>query len=176
MLTVAIPSLSRPIKRVLRASGGARARSSAPASDVWDILAHPGRWAEFDPFVDSVELLTAPHAALDVSALVSVGQQLQARLRLIPQRVAIEVDHVVNRSSLAFTMKLLPGLAEEIEYLVIPAATGGTLLTARFTLHGPLAMPALLPRWVVRALTVRLLAYVAEGRLRELTREVTSVA
>jgi hypothetical protein len=174
-----IQPLARPIRRVLRASGGARARSAAPVSDVWDILAHPGRWAAFDPFVESVELQSdsdAPAAVLDESAIASVGQVLHARLRLLPLRVAMEVDHVVNRSSLAVTMRLLPGLAEEFEYFVIPASTGGSFLTVRFTLHGPLAVPALLPRWLVRALTVRLLAYAAEGRLRELSREATSVA
>ncbi len=178
MLSQAIRPISRPIRRVLRASGGARARSAAPVSDVWDMLAHPGRWAEFDPFVEVVEF-AAPDSDtgdLDDSAVVAVGQQLQARMRVVPVRVAMEVDHVVNRSSLAVTSRLLPGLAEEFEYLVIPAATGGSLLTVRFTLHGPLAMPALPLRWMVRALTVRLLAHAAEARLRELTREGTSVA
>ena len=61
------------------------------------------------------------------------------------------------------TAQLLPGLAEEVEHLLIPQASGGTLVTARITLHGPLALPALLPRWVFRTLTVRLLARAAEG-------------
>ena len=183
--------VTRPVRLALRASASTRARSAAPVSDVWDILVHPGRWAEFDPFVESVALLPAAEPASEPASEsasesfaaeftadqhVAVGQQLRARVRLIPLRVAMEVDHVVNRSSLATTARLLPGLAEEVEHLVIPLASGGSLLTVRFTLHGPLALPALVPRWLVRALTVRLLARAAEGSLREQAPGVPSVA
>ena len=104
------------------------------------------------------------------------GQQLLAQVRLSRRQVPVEVDHVVNRSSLATTAQLFHGLAEEVEHVLIPQASGGTLVTARITLHGPLALPALLPRWVFRAMTVRLLARAAEAGLRQRTVEVTSVA
>ena len=108
--------------------------------------------------------------------LVSEGQQLAARLRLVPVEMSVEVDHVVDRSTLAVTTSLLPGLTEELEHLVIPTATGGALVTARFTLHGPFALPALVPRWLLRLLTVRLLARAAEAPLRALTEDVSFVA
>jgi len=174
----ALAGLSRvPLRFLLRASASARASSAAPVSDVWAVLAHPERWSEFDPFVRAVE--PAEQDSDDGSGGsfdVMAGQQLLAQVRLSHRQVLVEVDHVVNRSSLATTATLLHGLAEEVEHVLIPQASGGTLVTARITLHGPLALPALLPRWVFRAMTVRLLARAAEAGLRQRTVEVTSVA
>jgi hypothetical protein len=164
--------LSAPIRLLTRASAGARARSAAPVSEVWAVLAHPTRWPEFEPLV---QLVTGPEGELDETVEVEIGQQLRALLRLSPFELPIVVDHVVTRSSMVITAKLLPGLAEEVEHLVIPSASGGSLLSVRITLHGPLALPALLPRWLLRALTVRLLAHAAEGELRVRDR-LTSVA
>jgi hypothetical protein len=174
----ALAGLSRvPLRFLLRASASARASSAAPVSDVWAVLAHPGRWSEFDPFLRAVEPAKQDRDdgagdGFDVMA----GQQLLAQVRLSHRQVPVEVDHVVNRSSLATTATLFHGVAEEVEHVLIPQASGGTLVTARITLHGPLALPALLPRWVFRAMTVRLLARAAEGGLRQRTVEVTSVA
>ncbi len=152
----------------MRASAAARAQSAASVSDVWSVLAHPQRWAEFEPFVRGVS---------DASGeAVAEGQQLRARLRLLPVAVPVEVDHVVDRSSLAATVKLLPGLEEEVEHVLIPSASGGSVLTVRIRLHGPLAFPALVPRWLMRALTVRLLARSAENPLRARDQQVSSVA
>jgi hypothetical protein len=155
--------LSAPIRLLTRASAGARARSAAPVSEVWSLLSHPGRWPEFEPFV---QLIAGPEGELAPDVEAQAGQHLRALLRLSPFELPIVVDHVVTRSSLIVTAKLLPGLAEEVEHLVIPSASGGSLLTVRITLHGPLAVPALLPRWLLRALSVRLLARAAEGELR----------
>lgn len=175
--TIPVPALPRlPLGFLLRASASARASSAAPVSDVWAVLAHPERWAEFDPFVRAVEPADQDAGTESGGFDVMAGQQLLAQVRLSRRQVPVEVDHVVNRSSLATTAQLFHGLAEEVEHVLIPQASGGTLVTARFTLHGPLALPALLPRWVFRAMTVRLLAHAAEGRLRQRTEEVTSVA
>lgn len=172
----ALPGLSRlPLGFLLRASASARASSAAPVSEVWAVLAHPERWSEFDPFVRAVE--PADQDADTESGFdLMAGQQLLARVRLSGRRVPVEVDHVVNRSSLATRARLFHGLAEEVEHVLIPQASGGTLVTARITLHGPLALAALLPRWGFRAMAVRLLAHAAEGGLRKRTVEVTSVA
>jgi hypothetical protein len=173
-----VPSVPRlPLGFLLRASAGARASSAAPVSDVWAVLAHPERWVEFDPFVRAArpaEQNADPESGggFDIVA----GQQLLAQVRLSRRQLPVEVDHVVNRSSLVTTAALLHGLAEEVEHVLIPQASGGTLVTARITLHGPLALPALVPRWVFRAMTVRLLARAAEGGLRKRPEEVTSVA
>jgi hypothetical protein len=145
--------------------------------DVWAVLAHPERWVEFDPFLAAVEPVETevPDDATG-SFDVMAGQQLLAQVRLSRRQVPVDIEHVVNRSSLASTAHLFHGLAEEVEHLLIPQASGGTLVTARITLHGPLALPALLPRWAFRALAVRLLARAAEGGLRKRTAEITSVA
>jgi hypothetical protein len=165
--------LSAPLRLVTRASAGARARSAASVGDVWAVLADPARWTEFEPFLASV-------SAAELDSLepeeITAGQQLVAQLRMLPASFGVVVDHVVTRSSLAVTAHLFPGLFEEIEHLVIPTAAGGSLLTVRITLHGPFALPALIPRWWLRLLTVRLLARAAEGELRQGNRAVSSVA
>jgi hypothetical protein len=155
--------LSAPIRLLSRASADTHARSAAPVSEVWAVLSHPRRWPEFEPLV---QLVAGPQGELAADAEVETGQQLRALLRMSPFELPIVVDHVVDRSSLVITAKLFPGLAEEVEHLVIPSASGGSQVTVRITLHGLLAVPALLPRWMLRALTVRLLARAAESRLR----------
>lgn len=139
------------------------------------MLAHPQRWGEFEPFLRSVAPAVGSVAG-DPADDVEAGQHLLARLRLMSIEVPVEIDHVVDRCSVAVTARLFPGLAEEVEHLVIPLASGGSLVTVRLTLHGPLALPALLPRWMMRTLTVRLLARAAEEGLRDRSREVQSVA
>ena len=177
-----------PIRLVTRASAGARASSAACVSDVWAVLAHPARWSEFDPFISSVTYevgepiggggIVAGRDGGTVAGRdgVETGQLFHAQLRLMPGTIPIEIDHVVNRSSVVVTARLFPGLSEEVEHLVIPSASGGSVLSMRLTLHGPLAFPALIPRWLVRTFAVRLLARTAESGLRELGSEVSSVA
>ena len=166
----------RPLTVLLRASAGARASSAAPVPAVWAVLAHPDRWVEFDPFLRAVEPPSGgPNDDADSWEVVA-GEQVLAQVRLLRRQLPVDIDHVVNRSSLATTAQLFHGLAEEVEHLLIPQASGGTLVTARFTLHGPLALPALLPRWIFRSLAVRLLARTAENGLRGRTAEIPSVA
>ncbi len=171
--------LTRPIRLVMRASAGARARSVASVADVWEVLGRPDRWGEFEPMLRSVTPWPAdpdgPAAGRDGGG-VSAGQRLRALVRCWPMPMAVDVDHVVNRSSLAVTTRLLPGLTEEVEHLVIPSASGGSVLTVRLTLHGPLAVPSLLPRWFARAVTLRLLARAAEEGLRRKQEPASSVA
>jgi hypothetical protein len=164
----------RPLAVLLRASAGARASSAAPVPSVWAVLAHPERWTEFDPFLRAVE----PFGDSDSESWeVVAGEQVLAQVRLFRRQIPVEIDHVVHRSSLATTAQLFHGLAEEVEHLLIPQASGGTLVTARITLHGPLALPALLPRWIFRSLAVRLLARTAENELRRArSQEIPSVA
>ena len=168
----------RPLGVLLRATAGARASSAAPVPAVWAVLAHPDRWVEFDPFLRAVEPSSdAPAGEQDSGAWeVVAGEQVLAQVRLVRGQIPVDIDHVVNRSSLATTAHLLHGLDEEVEHLLIPQASGGTLVTARITLHGPLALPALLPRWIFRALAVRLLARTAENELRRRAQEIPSVA
>lgn len=164
--------LSAPIRLLSRASADTHARSAAPVSEVWAVLAHPQRWPEFEPLV---QLVTGPDGGLADDDEVERGQHLRALLRMSPFELPIVVDHVVDRSTLVITAKLFPGLAEEVEHLIIPSSSGGSQVTVRITLHGPLAVPALLPRWLLRALTVRLLARAAERHLR-VDNRLTSVA
>jgi hypothetical protein len=180
-IRAALPTLaalpSRPLSMLLRASAGARASSAAPVPSVWAVLVHPDRWAEFDPFVRAVQPSSEVHDDSETEAWeVVAGEQVLARVRLLRRQIPVDIDHVVTRSSLATTAQLFHGLAEEVEHLLIPQASGGTLVTARITLHGPLALPALLPRWIFRSLAVRLLARTAENGLRAPSQEIPSVA
>jgi hypothetical protein len=172
--------LSAPLRLLSRASAAAGARSAAPVSEVWAVLAHPARWPEFEPLLASVTAVD-PHApegdAPEWDALeVEVGQEYRGLLRMSVLSLPIVVDHVVTRSSLVITTRLLPGLAEEVEHLVLPSASGGSQVSVRITLHGPLAVPAIIPRWLLRNLTVRLLARAAESGLRVRDQQVSSVA
>lgn len=174
-MTVMLPM---PIRLVTRASAGARASSAACVTDVWAVLAHPERWPEFDPFLSVVTCKVSDHVVEigDDRDGVAAGLQFRAQLRLLPGSIPIEIEHVVNRSSVVVTARLFPGLLEEVEHLVIPSASGGSVLTMRLTLHGPLAYPALIPRWLVRTFAVRLLARAAESGLRGVDAEASSVA
>ncbi len=169
----------RPLGVLMRASAAARASSAAPVPSVWAVLAHPDRWVEFDPFLRAVEPSEPGSGAGDTdggSWEVVAGGQVLGQVRLLPRQLRVDIDHVVNRSSLATTAHLFHGLDEEVEHLLIPLASGGTLVTARITLHGPLALPSLLPRWIFRSLAVRLLARTAENELRSRPAEIPSVA
>ncbi len=169
-----------PLRLALRASGGAHARSTASVTEVWAVLADPQRWAEFEPFLGDVTPMGGspadPVAGTDQPPALRAGQRLFARLRFLPFELPVEVDHVVSRSTLAVTSRLLPGLTEEVEHLLIPASSGGAVVTVRLTLHGPLAVPALIPRLLLRTLTVRLLARAAERSPSADARGVSSVA
>ena len=143
----------------LRASATARVTSSAPVPDVWAVLADPARWAEFHLCVDRVNdvepAADAPGGGLEP------GRRYQARLRLLPLGVPVQVEHVVDRSAITVSSRLVPGLVEQLEFLLMPSVSGGSVVTVRLTLHGPLAFAALAPRYLARSLSARLLARVA---------------
>ncbi|HEX4015816.1 MAG TPA: SRPBCC family protein [Frankiaceae bacterium] len=165
-----------PLGVLLRASAGARASSAAPVPAVWAVLAHPQRWVEFDPSLRSVEPSSAEAGDEPDTWEVAAGEQVLGQMRLWGWQIPVDIEHVVDRSSLATTAHLFHGLDEEVEHLLIPQASGGTLVTARITLHGPLAVPAIVPRWIFRSLAVRLLARTAESGLRGRVAEIPSVA
>jgi phosphatidylglycerophosphate synthase len=150
MMLMLSPSIRLPIRLATRASAGAHANSAASVSEVWAVLADAQRWAEVEPFVRSVGPADDLPAALPGDD-VEPGQQFRAQLRLVAFEVPVEVDHVVDRSSIAVSARLLPGLSEEVEHFVIPSASGGSLLVVRLTLHGPLALPVSGPELPDRA-------------------------
>ena len=120
---------------LLRASAGARASSAAPVSEVWARAGAPERWVEFDPFLRAVEPSRTRGRGRTPRApgRWSPASRCWPQVRLFRTQVPVEVDHVVNRSSLATTAHLFHGLDEEVEHLLIPQASGGTLVTARIT-------------------------------------------
>ncbi len=155
----------------LRASATARVTSDAPVPAVWAVLADPARWAEFHLCIDSVsDLIGEAGPGDDLSGVASgaadglrlePGRRYRARLRLLPFGVPVEIEHVVDRSAVTVTSRLVPGLTEQLEFLLMPSVSGGSVVTVRLTLHGPLAIAALAPRFLARSLSARLLARAA---------------
>jgi carbon monoxide dehydrogenase subunit G len=142
----------------LRASATAGARCGAPVAAVWALLADPARWSDFQPCVESVT--PAPDQP-DAEAPLAAGRRYLVKLRFLPVDVPVEIDHVVDRSALSLSAHVLPGLVEELEFLLMPGVEGGSVVTVRLTLHGPFAVAAIGPRWLARSVSARLLARAA---------------
>jgi hypothetical protein len=160
----------------LRASATAGARCSAPVGAVWALLADPTRWSQFHPCIDRVTPDVAPGEPdpLERGGGLEAGQRYRVKLRALPVELPVEIDHVVDRSALSVSVHLLPGLVEELEFLLMPGVTGGSMVTVRLTLHGPLALAAVGPRWLARSFSARLLARAASRELAAATDAVAA--
>lgn len=125
-----------------------RVHTPAPPPDVWAVLSQPQRWPEFELS------LTRVHGAAGAAV---PGQRLVAISRGLGLRLPVDVGHVIARKALMVRVRLLPGLTQDVEYVLVPAARGGTDITAIVTASGPLARAAFLPLWSNAALGARLL-------------------
>ena len=91
-------------------------------------------------------------------------------------RLPVDVGHVIARKALMVRVLLMPGLTEDVEYVLVPAARGGTDVTVIVTTAGPLARVALIPLWSNAAFGVRLLARRAIDERRERLRTAGGAA
>ena len=91
-------------------------------------------------------------------------------------RLPVDVGHVIARKALLVRLRLMPGLTEDVEYVLVPAARGGTDITVIVTASGPLARAAVLPLWSNAALGVRLLARRAVDERRHRLRSTGGAA
>lgn len=139
----------------------------APPADVWAVLSQPRRWPEFELSLARV------HGAAGAAVQ---GQRLVAISRGLGLRLPVDVGPVVSRKSLLVRVRLLPGLAHDVEYVLVPAARGGTDITVIVTTSGPLARAALVPLWSNAALGVRLLARRAVEERRQRLRSAGGAA
>jgi hypothetical protein len=144
-----------------------RVHTSAPPPDVWAVLSQPRRWPEFELS------LTRVHGAADVAAQ---GQRLVAISRGFGLRLPVDVGHVIPRKALLVRVRVMPGLTEDVEYVLVPAARGGTDITVIVSAAGPLARAALLPLWSNAAFGVRLLARRAVDERRHRLRSTGGAA
>jgi hypothetical protein len=135
-----------------------RVHTPAPPPDVWAVLSQPRRWPQFELSLIRV------HGAAGAAA---EGQRLVAISRGLGLRLPVDIGHVVPRKALLARVRLLPGLTQDVEYVLVPAARGGTDITVIVTAAGPLARAALLPLWSNAALGIRLLARRAVDERRQ---------
>ena len=126
-----------------------RVHTPAPPPDVWAVLSHPRRWPDFEL------ALTRVHG---VAGAAAEGQRLVAVTRGLGLRLPVDVIQVVTRKALLVRIRVLPGLTEDVEYVLVPAARGGTDITVIVRTTGPLSRAVLLPVWTSSALGVRMLA------------------
>jgi hypothetical protein len=140
---------------------------AAPPPDVWAALREPRRWSDFEPFLARVE---------GAAGYAVEGQRLVGVARGWPLRIPLDVRRVVPRRALHVTVHVLPGLREEVDFVLLPATHGGTEITLVVRVSGPLATAALIPLWFSSAITARLLARAAEREQRRRLREASGVA
>ncbi|HMA46990.1 MAG TPA: hypothetical protein VKP11_07310, partial [Frankiaceae bacterium] len=131
------------------------------------VLRAPRRWPKFDVLLARVS---------GGGEEAAEGQRLLAVGRGLPVRIPIDVRRVVPRKALHLTVHTLPGLREEVERVLVPAARGGTDVVTVIRADGPLAPLALLPLWLCAAITLRRLARRAEEERRRRLRAASGVA
>ena len=131
------------------------------------MLSEPRRWPEFELSLIRVD---------GVAGAAAQGQRLVAISRGFGLRLPVDVGHVIPRKALLVRVRLMPGLTEDVEYVLVPAARGGTDVTVIVTTSGPLARVALLPLWSNAAFGVRLLGRRAIDERRERLRSAGGAA
>jgi hypothetical protein len=118
---------------------------------VWALVGDPRRWPEIEP---------ATHRVWGAPDTVSVGQRLLVIVRRLGVGIPVDVVAVEPRRRLRLVIHLLPGVHEQLDIAIEPAATPagvGSRVRLVSRLEGPLA-PAMLPSlWAERLLTLRLL-------------------
>jgi hypothetical protein len=139
----------------------------APPPDVWAVLSQPRRWPEFELSLTRVD---------GAAGSAAQGQRLVAISRGFGLRLPVDVGHVIPRKALLVRVRLMPGLTEDVEYVLVPAARGGTDVTVIVTTAGPLSRVAVLPLWSNAAFGVRLLARRAIDQRRERLRSTGGAA
>jgi len=144
-----------------------RVTCGAPPADVWTVLCDPRRWPEFDLAFERVT---------GAAGEVAEGQRLLGVTRGGMMRVPIDVRRVVPRKALRILVHTVPGLRQQVEYVMVPTARGGTEITVVVRTEGPLAVAALPALWVSSAVTARMLTRAAEREHRRRLRSVSSVA
>lgn len=132
-----------------------RLHTLAPPERVWVQLSDPGRWPAVELTVARVEGASGPVAA---------GQHLLVVLRPSWLRVPVDVRVVEADRRLVVTVRVAPGLTQDVDVRLRPRADGGTDVTVRCDLTGPFAPTAWLPAWLSTALTGRVLVRRSEGR------------
>lgn len=136
---------------------GHRVSTSATPAQVWDLLGHPARWPEFDPFLRRV------HGAKDDAR---PGQTLLGVARFTGVRIPIDVVDAVAEQRLEMYVRTAPGVSERVVYDLAPTLRGGTSVRMSVVVEGLFARAAVTPLWLANAFNARLLVAQAERAAR----------
>ena len=123
--------------------------TSAPPSLVWEMLGTPSRWPQFDVSLRGVR---------GTHGQAMAGQHFVGVARLLALGIPFDVLEVEPERRLVLRIRPLPGLTEEVTFVVTPTVRGGSDITVGVVLDGLLARPAVLPLWLANCLNARVLA------------------
>ena len=135
----------------------ARARTSASPAQVWEVLGHPERWPEFEPWLRRLRGTNRPAAT---------GQALVGVSRFYGVAVPIDVVQAVAGQRLVLRVHTAPGVTQTVTHELVPMVQGGTDVRVNVVVEGLFARPAAGPLWIASALTLRLLVVRAERLVR----------
>jgi uncharacterized protein YndB with AHSA1/START domain len=135
-----------------------RVSTSAPPTQVWDLLGDARAWSSWDL------------ALRGVRGHVHEGAHVMALLRFPPVGVPVDVVAADAGVRLVLLVHLAPGLREQVSYELTPSLGGGTDLVVSVIVDGLLARAAALPLWMYDGFTARLLAAQADRSARRARR------
>lgn len=124
-------------------------RTSASPAMVWQTLGRPSHWPEFDVFLRGVR---------GAEGSASPGQHLVGVARLLSLGIPLDVLEVDPERRLVLRVRTVPGLSEEVTFVITPTVKGGSDIRVSVVLEGPLSRPAVLPLWLANGLNARVLA------------------
>lgn len=124
-------------------------RTSASPALVWQTLGRPSQWPEFDVFLRGVRGVDGP---------ATPGQHLVGVARALSLGIPLDVLEVDPERRLVLRVRTVPGLTEEVTFVVTPTVRGGSEIRVSVVLEGLLARPAVLPLWLANGLNARVLA------------------
>lgn len=134
-----------------------RVSTAASPAQVWELLAQPRRWPEFNPFLRRV------HGAPDA---VRTGQALLGVARFSGVRVPIDVVEAVPEQRLELVLHTAPGVRHRVVHELAPTLRGGCSLRLGVSVEGLFARVAVAPLWLADGLVVRVLAAQAQRGAR----------
>lgn len=130
-----------------------RATTRASPAQVWQLLAAPAQWPQFNPFLRRV------HGAPEQ---VRTGHMLLAAARVTSVRVPVDVVEAVPETRLVLFFHTAPGVRERVVFQLVPTVSGGTSVRVSVVVEGPFARAAYLPLWLANGLVARVLAAQAD--------------
>ena len=136
-------------------------RTSASPALVWQTLGRPSQWPDFDVFLRAVRGVQGPAAQ---------GQHLVGIARVLSLGIPLDVLEVEPERRLVIRVRTVPGLSEEVTFVVTPTLRGGSDIRVSVVLDGLLARPAVVPLWLANGLNARVLAARTHRAARALRR------